>query len=637
MMDRTHLPTVTSPRWRVAAALLGVAVWVGLLASLAEIGAIAARENLGAIVTTDLIRLNRHASWMIPTSNAGIFLAIGLLLAGLAMASPRLARRLAGPLLGTLAFGAVLLRVPALHEAARWTVALGLGVQATRIARRHAVGFARVVRWSLPVLLASAAILGPLGYRRVLDAEARTLADLPSPQPGAPNVLLIVLDTVRADHLSLYGYARDTTPNLRRLAERGIRFDQARSTAPWTLPSHASMLTGRWPHQLAADEDHAMNREDPTLAEFLGSKGYATAGFVANTYYCNRAFGLARGFARYEDCDENSEVSLAEVLRCGSLGRLANRFASLAGSCLPPEATGEKIAERMNRDTLAWIDAKKSRPFFAFVNYFDVHTPYILPEGNHRRFGIRPETPKDFATLRGWHDANKQNVTPHQAALVCDAYDDQIGYVDDQIGRLIDGLEARGVLKNTVVIVTSDHGEHLGEHHIYGHGRSLYRQELHVPLLIVAPGAPQGRVVADPASLRDLPATIADLAGLGAPFPGSSLASSWNVPGSPPRPVLAEVRHRVKTSSKNPNRPPAWRGPMSSVVDNGLVYIRNADGREEIYDVRSDPGETRDLARTDRAESLLSPFRTTLSRLNNGDEAAEIPRIAAGGGEKAHR
>ena len=123
----------------------------------------------------------------------------------------------------------------------------------------------------------------------------------PLPSGDPPNVLLIVLDTVRADRLSLYGYRRPTSPTLERLAKRGIRFDEARATAPWTLPSHASMFTGRWPHELDVNWHTPLGTKFPTLAEYLGSRGYATAGFVANVHYCSYEFGLDRGFTHYED------------------------------------------------------------------------------------------------------------------------------------------------------------------------------------------------------------------------------------------------------------------------------------------------------------------------------------------------
>ena len=123
----------------------------------------------------------------------------------------------------------------------------------------------------------------------------------PLPPAGSPNILLVVLDTVRADRLSLYGYERPTTPNLERLAKRGIRFDLARATAPWTLASHASMFTGHWPHELVQEWMTPLQGNQPMLAEYVGAHGYATAGFVANVTYCSQNSGLARGFTHYED------------------------------------------------------------------------------------------------------------------------------------------------------------------------------------------------------------------------------------------------------------------------------------------------------------------------------------------------
>ena len=148
-------------------------------------------------------------------------------------------------------------------------------------------------------------------------------------------MLFIVLDNVRADSMSLYGHARPTTPRLADLARGGIRFDSARSTASWTLPSHASMFTGQWPHRLSVDWMIGLDGTYPTLAEFLAGQGYATAGFVANTYYCNARYGLDRGFARYEDFRENQVVSLFEVVRSTSLGKCLLRLMGYSMSFAP--------------------------------------------------------------------------------------------------------------------------------------------------------------------------------------------------------------------------------------------------------------------------------------------------------------
>lgn len=347
------------------------------------------------------------------------------------------------------------------------------------------------------------------------------------------------------------------------------------------------------------------------------ARGYGTAGFIANTYFCNAWYGLGRGFDHYEDFyDDETTVTLAETLHCSALGRRLMGFAGMVSGGSRPR----KDAARINRDFLSWLSAQEQehRPFFAFLNYFDAHTPYLLPDGVDRHFGLRPENPAELEILRNWNERPKKNVTQREATLVHDAYDDCIAYLDGQLGKLFDELEHRGMLMNTLVIVTSDHGEELGERGIFGHGKSLYAQEVHVPLLIIPPrGMTAGISVKDPVSLRDLAATVADVVNRKTqpPFPGKSLARYWTPASSdrqpPEEPVLSEVSLCMKVS-RNPNRPPAWRGPMQSLVAEGKVYIRNADGREELYDLENDPSETHDLAASNDAASILERLRFQL-------------------------
>ncbi len=205
--------------------------------------------------------------------------------------------------------------------------------------------------------------------------------------------------------------------------------------------------------------------------------------------------------------------------------------------------------------------------------------------------------------------------------MASDSYDDCLAYIDEQIGRLLDELGRRGRLEDTLVVITADHGEHFGEHELYGHASSLYDQEIRVPLVIVPPrcGSP-GRVVEQAVSLRDIPATIADLTGLMTitPFPGQTLARCWAPGGNPSSSkcgsVLSEVEEPAQ-ASPNQGRSPIFRGSMKAVVADGKAYIRNGDGVEELYDLASDPNEARDLA--GRAESLheLARFRSELRRL----------------------
>ena len=319
-------------------------------------------------------------------------------------------------------------------------------------------------------------------------------------------------------------------------------------------------------------------------------------------------------------------VSTAETLRCSSLGRLMVRLLN------DPFGVDRrrKDAFQVNRAFLAWLDKQQGRPFFGFINYFDAHTPYILPPGAEHRFGRPARTAEEVATIQGWDNRSRTSVTDAELTLTRDAYDDGVAFLDAQIGKLFDDLEQRGVLDDTVVILTSDHGENHGEHGLIGHGRSLYDQEVRVPLLMFLPGgAHAGEVVADPVSLRDVPATVVDLLKLkgGSAFPGSSLARCWeglDAAGADEIPVLTEVLLRDQIS-KNRNRPPAWRGPMYSVVAEDQTYIRNADGQEELYDLRNDPAQL-----FDRAASVDADAEVVLQRMRDRLKTL-APHVEPGG------
>lgn len=608
-----------------AGRLLALAVLFGLFTGLLELTQWLVRNAIYGGVSLGDFQMSRHFGWMIPLSNLSIFLAVGLVIALVGRARPALASRSAILVFGFLCCLALLLTVPGLYATAAVTLAAGLAAGIGRRADRHPGRLPRILAVSAPALVVAVLVLGGWGRIQATLAENRAA---PTPAPvaaDAPNVLLLVLDTVRAESLSIHGYDRDTTPNLARLAARGIKFNQARATAPWTLPSHASMLTGRWPHELKVGEKTPLDATYPTLAEFLTDRGYATGGFIANTFFCNAWFGLARGFEHYDDFyQEQSSVSVAEALRCTSLGRFG---AKLLNDPLGVERQ-RKDAARISGDFLNWVDAQRGRPFFAFLNYFDAHTPYLMPPGGEYRFGRPPANAHELATLQEFDNRLRTSVTDDDVALARDAYDDLIAHLDAEIGRLFDELESRGILDNTIIILTSDHGEGLGEHGLIGHGRSLYDTETRVPLLVFLPqSAHAGQVVDRAASLRDIPATVVDLLNLEteSPFPGASLSRFWSAESEsqdPETPVLVEVLLREKIS-RNLDRPPAWRGPMRGIVAENRAYIRNADGREELYDIQNDPAQSRDLTETEDAPSILDRMRERLESLVPGVLASD--------------
>lgn len=216
---------------------------------------------------------------------------------------------------------------------------------------------------------------------------------------------------------------------------------------------------------------------------------------------------------------------------------------------------------------------------------------------------------------------DKTKLSPRLLQMAIDGYDDGIAYLDDQLGRLFAALDSRGLLDNTLIVITSDHGELHGEHSVYGHGSHLYRSAVNVPLLIVLPGRiPQGATVSQAISLRDLPSTVVDVLGFDgtSPFPGRSLARCWPPGSAMPSPddefLLTETSDELSKTAVGTTR-------ARSLLHHGTVYIRNKDGSEEIYDHANDPTETCNLATSNTAAHLLGPFRDKMKQI---DEAAVV-------------
>jgi arylsulfatase A-like enzyme len=610
--------------------VLVLSAWCGLAAGELEVAARIAHRALSA--TLQLYLMTRHFVWLVPLINLAVFLGLGTLLALATRFWPRRAGWWGPRLIVTMAILPVLMVAGrGIYLEAWLLVALGTALRTVSVLERHPAGSRRWLALSIPALLGL--VLVQAGWTFGVDRLKEWREEgRPLPGDGSPNVLLIVLDTVRADHLSLYGYPRPTAPNLERLARRGSRFDQARAAAPWTLASHANMFTGRWPHEMAIKWSCPVPDDVRTLAEHLGSLGYATAGFAGNTFYCSYDSGLDRGFAHYEDYvlgplnAARTVYSVNESLKTiGKVGHLA----SMPPLTLLKLSNGaRKGAHVVNREFLDWLSRRRGprRPFFAFLNYVDAHSPYLLPPGASYRFGSPPETDAAFRFLaEGWTQVDKRRMPPKARELVRDAYDNCLAYLDQQLGELFDDLERRGVLDQTLVIVTADHGEGLGEHGLFDHGESLYRTELGVPLLIVAP-ASQSRppaAVEELVSLRDIAATIAEFVrpGTKSPFPGRSLLplGRARATAAPARSdddivVLSEL---VSPNPADPNqgRSPAYRGPLVSLAEGDFAYVRNeGDGGEELFNERDDPRELSNLARAEAMQPVLRRFRDLLQQ-----------------------
>jgi len=477
---------------------------------------------------------------------------------------------------------------------ATFVLALGVGLSGSSWLALHAGRVDRVVRRSLPVIALAPLLVGA-GLH--LDTSRWAASRNATHNVSAPNVLLLVLDTVRAIELGLYGFTPSTSPALDGLGAAGVVFEQAFSTAPWSAPSHASLFTGRNAAELSIDWDRPLDATFPTLAEELSRAGYSTVGIVANTAYTSAETGLARGFDRYEDY----RLTVRRALAMPSLTR---RILDRKREWLhepPLDGAGRIPAESVNRRFLSWLERRPPQPYFAFLNYYDAHAPYSAPEPFWSRF-LPGETRRAIpirATRRG--DPTESSARK--------AYDAAISHLDSEIGLLLGSMLERGFLDNTLVVVTADHGEEFNEHTALGHGQTLHTQAVRVPLLLFWPGHLPPTRVTTPISLARLPATIMDLVGRPGPFPGPSLVPLSRGDNSPQVAAISTVRF---ASFRN-GRTTEARRSLASVQVGRFHYIQYPDdsvGR--LYDHVIDPLETRNLAWTRLADDVLGPLRDSL-------------------------
>lgn len=405
-------------------------------------------------------------------------------------------------------------------------------------------------------------------------------ACVPPPPPPAPrNVLLVSIDTLRADHLGCYGATAIETPAIDRLAEEGVRFERAFTSAPLTLPAHWTIHTGRepWRHGvvdngMAPSAAVTAREELPTLAERFASSGYDTAAFVA-AFVLHRSFGLDRGFATYDD-GPAADAALEQ----------------------PFHATAP-ADERVGR-ALAWLRQERHRPFFLWLHLFDPHAPYAPPPAFRTLYPGRP-------------------------------YDGEVAFVDSQIARLLAALDRLGERERTIVVLLADHGESLGEHGEETHGVLLYDATLRVPLIVRAPGqVPSGTVRHDPVTLADVAPTVLGLAGL-APL---RLTDGIDLFATAP----SASSRQLTAISESPRRRFGW-AVLTAVRDDNWKYILGPTS--ELYDTATDPSESRNLLSTNapRGQELESAARRTAALLRQrldgveprAPDAEERARLAA--------
>lgn len=528
---------------------------------------------------------SRDVVWMVPLGYLTVYAFISIPLGILAALLPKgLSTRTTAWLWVTMVAFASLLLYRRVNSWALLILALAVGYQFSQFAARRPETMRRVVtRAGIALAGAFALIIATFEGGSAMSAR-RAIAAQPTADSTAPNVLLIVWDTARAKSLSLYGYNRATTPFLDSLARHAIVFDRAFVTAPWTLPSHASMLTGQYATAQSGDWASPMDRTHRTLAEDLRDHGYATGAFVANWLATGYATGLHRGFVRYEDTQRSfGEVMLNTTLTQSTVVQKTYAMLTVArwyGEAVrtlvrfnwrPASAYQEhawKSAAQVTDGFLRWQGSTKA-PFFAFLNYGEAHDPHRAPARDRFNGG---------ATLE-------------------DRYDGALWSLDREVQRLVAELERRGQLARTIIVLTSDHGEQFNDNGLNGHGNSLYLTLLHVPLVIYAPQHPAaGDRVAHVVSLRDLPRTLLDLAGISdTSLPGTALLprDSASLARLTPSPAISEVSSGIRDQPKNPT----YYGDLKSVVGDSLHVIRDGKGEYQVFAYRRDSAEVTNLAR----------------------------------------
>ena len=618
---------------RIPALLL--AIWFGLVAGLLEMLLLVVRvkgfEN-GVFLRSP------HFPWMIPVADLGLFLFMGLAAVVPSRVWPRVGGALAVASFVFLASLSQLLLVRGLMLWACLLMAAGLARGFTPLLLGRRKPFLKVVKWTTPVLGLVLIGIAAVSFSREASSSARVSVQTPNAtsQP-LPNVLLIVLDTVRADRLSPYGYHRDTTPNLAKLAKRGVRFDRVHASAPWTLPSHATMFTGRWPHEMKIETVGKLDGKYPTLAEFLAERGYATAGVVANQFFCGHETGLSRGFATYRDY----QVTPGEILRSSSVGWLVakactrvqdevSKRLNRTGEAAFTQHFDRKPADEVNHEFLDWLGGVGDRPFVAFLNYFDTHSPYFPPAEFKKHFGAVPKSLAEANLVRDWWMYRTNPHTPEEIGLMVDLYDECLAAQDEQIGLLFDQLEKSGKLDNTLVIITSDHGEDFGEHGQFIHGYSLYESATRVPLLIIAPsGVPKNQVVKESVSLRDIPATVIEHLGISdpSPFPGMSLSRTWKNPVGTfvEEAAISELRTLIEPTRDAPVGHNVT-DQATALFMGKYAYLKREDGREELYDLDADPAQDHDMSGSPDSATILGRFRAALDATPDAKPNAGRPK-----------
>lgn len=469
-------------------------------------------------------------------------------------------------------------------------------------ARRRPIPILARAALRIALGLALAAVLGagppPAGSGS--DAAGARAADRAAPARVAkrPNVLLVSIDTLRVDHVSGYGYARNTTPNLDARIAAGVRFDLARTVEPLTNPALSSMITSRHPHHHGGSRNGIRVHEGLTsVPKAFADGGYRTAAFVGNWTLRDKLSGLAEHFQEYEEV----------LTRARWLGLIRS------------EATAEDLTE----SALAWLadrrDSGDGRPYMLWVHYVEPHAPYRARKEFLKQLGI----------------PRSSNLSAEER------YDTEIAYVDRSIGELFAGMKQLGADRDTIVAFFSDHGESLGEHDYWGHGRHLYEPTLRIPLSITWPGTLEPRTVGLPALLIDVGPTLLGLAGVdGRPeFEGYDWAPYLRGAAAPVDRVTHYQAHKGAVLGDHDSDIARKAGllEVGTIRREFKEIFRIPNNRRQTFDLAADPAEVDNLSRVKEnpTEGLQEWMRLVYEGLGSfdddppeplDDEAAEVMR-----------
>jgi len=470
--------------------------------------------------------------------------------------------------------------------AATWTLLLGWNATAIGVAWLvGALALVRIMgtrhlRYGTACLL-GAALLVSAGVWPAVRPQPRF--HLQSAQPRSAvspprRVLLITIDTLRADRVSAIHSGRTRTPHIDALATDGVLFSQARSRAPWTLPAMASIMTGLSPEALGLVRWSAV-QDVSTLAGRLRNAGFVTAAMGANSVLRAEA-GLARGFTEYHFFPQSAHQGRS--------------FGTKLLRELRPERYGERTrsTRQLTDDALSWIELHRERDFFLWLHYLDPHVPYAPPEAQLRGLEPADRIGQQFdqaSVIRNGGYA----LTMEEREWLRELYDAEVRHVDESIGRLLEQIRALKLYDDALIILTSDHGEEFWEHGAFEHGHSLYDELLRVPLIVKPVGGVAQRRVHTAVSTQALFATVLDRCSLEIPdFAIPTLAPLWRgAPGAPRPPIVGSSM--------------LYGDEQISILDGRYKYIRNLNtGAEQLFDIDTDPLELH--PRTDLQEALAS-------------------------------